>query len=52
MLTGKFVIADWLVVDWERAAGTGKQRLLTISSWKTFDLRYFVWEGTGRVIIN
>ena len=39
MLIGKCVIADWLAVAWERSAGTGKQWLLKILSWETFDLR-------------
>ena len=52
MVTGKCVVADTLVVAWERAAGNGKQWLLTILSWEIFDLRYFVWERTGRVIID
>ena len=37
MLIGKCVVTDWLVVEWERSAKTGKQRLLTISSWKIFE---------------
>ena len=32
MLIGKFMIADWLAVAWDRSVVTGKQRLLTTSS--------------------
>ena len=48
MLIGKCVIIDWLAVAWERSAGNGKQWLLTILSWETFDFKIFCMGRDGK----
>ena len=51
VLIVKCVIADWLA-DVGREQKTTAIDNIIILSWETCDLRYFVWEGTGRVIID